>query len=306
MKAVLFLCAAGALAGMPRIELNLATPYYNNQVLRSGIRPVQSTDWGNTDGDGAEAQVDGYANPTSNADFNGAGQAPNEASVLTFSDESTMTGAAGPNFFENGPNSNANESVANPNAGFAVAGSARLRKLDRSISRTHDGESDFTASAQPNGEAVTSRQDYTQRCNAGQTVSYADCPFPIPKAYDSHDKDISSRIQTRVFRVDKDGVACQRDRSATTAGGLTAGVCGCDTSVTAACIVTNVVFSERSTYLFKYDVKDKAGNHAEQIVFALIVDDHTKPEITACLPASTANANCVNREGDPLDRKSVV
>merc|ERR1719181_962197 len=37
------------------------------------------------------------------------------------------------------------------------------------------------------------------------------------------------------------------------------------------------MFQKRSTYLFKYDAEDAAGNHAEQVVFALILDDTQAP-----------------------------
>jgi hypothetical protein len=38
-----------------------------------------------------------------------------------------------------------------------------------------------------------------------------------------------------------------------------------------------VNFDYRSTYLFKYDASDSKGNHAEQVVFALILDDTEAP-----------------------------
>jgi hypothetical protein len=42
-----------------------------------------------------------------------------------------------------------------------------------------------------------------------------------------------------------------------------------------------VSFAKRATYLFKYDAMDKAGNKAEQVVFALILDDTTAPMFRA-------------------------
>jgi hypothetical protein len=36
-------------------------------------------------------------------------------------------------------------------------------------------------------------------------------------------------------------------------------------------------YKSRSTWLIKYDARDDAGNHAEQVVFALVFDDMTKP-----------------------------
>ena len=62
---------------------------------------------------------------------------------------------------------------------------------------------------QPSGEKVQSRQDYSARCTAG-TSTEATCPFPIAKAWDHQDKDISDQVVTRVYRVDVDGRTCGR------------------------------------------------------------------------------------------------
>merc|ERR1740138_1501119 len=51
-----------------------------------------------------------------------------------------------------------------------------------------------------------------------------------------------------------------------------------------------VNFDKRSTYLFKYDAADLSGNRADQLVFALILDDTTKPEIIGACGDETVNA----------------
>jgi hypothetical protein len=90
------------------------------------------------------------------------------------------------------------------------------------------------------------------------------CPFPVARAYDHQDKQVS--VKTRVFLVDKDGKMVNRQ-------------------------VQKVDFSKRSTYLFKYDASDAAGNHAEQVVFALILDDTKAPVLKMCgRPAETWEA----------------
>jgi len=290
MKLGLLLCTVGALA-VPRIELDLSQAqaqasspdYYNEAVTQSGIRPVSSSDWG-TDGDGAKTQADQYVNPhPTDTQFDGA--APNSGdATLTLSNGEKWAGANGPKFFDGGANANASATQYNPDHGYTSSadGQVRLRKLTHSVvDRVHDGgngeENDFSPAQQPNGDPVKSRQDYVQRCAAKASTTYANCPFPIAKAYDSKEGDISDRIQTRVFRVDYDGIECQSDR-----GDGKNNKCGCKAAITDACIVENVNFQQRSTYLFKYDVKDRAGNHAEQIVFALIMDDHEKPVIELC------------------------
>jgi hypothetical protein len=122
-------------------------------------------------------------------------------------------------------------------------------KLKTPIVRPHD-----LKYKQPNGRKVLSRQDWTEKCPAGKSNSKT-CPFPRANAWDHNDRAI--QVQTRVFLVDKDGKTVNKR-------------------------VKKVDFSKRSTYLFKYDAKDRAGNRAEQVVFALILDDATAPRINMC------------------------
>ena len=79
---------------------------------------------------------------------------------------------------------------------------AQAEKLAESIYRPHND-----GLKQPNGDAVLSRQDYTERCSAGSST-FQTCPFPVAKAWDHQDKDISHRIVTRVYKVDQDGLTC--------------------------------------------------------------------------------------------------
>ena len=44
----------------------------------------------------------------------------------------------------------------------------------------------------------------------------------------------------------------------------------------------DVAFNQPAIYLFKFDATDTAGNHAEQVVFSLILNDKTAPKITLC------------------------
>ena len=74
-------------------------------------------------------------------------------------------------------------------------------KLATPIFRSHD-----LALSQPDGTAVVSRQDWSERCPAGKGTTLAQCPFPVAKAFDHHDKVI--KVKTRVFLVDVDGNTC--------------------------------------------------------------------------------------------------
>jgi hypothetical protein len=99
------------------------------------------------------------------------------------------------------------------------------------------------------------------------------CPFPVAKAFDKFDGH-QVDVTTRVFLVDVDGHTCGTSNDHAQCKALCPDTPDCE--------VQSVSFAQRSTYLFKYDATDKAGNHAEQVVFALILDDTTKPELNVC------------------------
>jgi hypothetical protein len=136
---------------------------------------------------------------------------------------------------------------------------AQLHKLKTSVTGSHD-----LGYKQPNGEAVGSRQDWTERCPAGTTTTALNCPIPEAMAFDHHDGSLP--VMSRVFLVDSDNNGA------------------------AATQVSAVEYDKRATYLLKFDASDAAGNHAEQVVFALILDDTTKPTITQCGGDQTVEA----------------
>merc|ERR1719460_1561435 len=133
--------------------------------------------------------------------------------------------------------------VAPPKISLDLEGMAAY-KLAKSVYRKHD----------IHGDAVKSRQDWSEKCPAGSSNKKT-CPFPKASAYDHQDKAVS--VTTRIFLIDSE------NKAQTTQ-------------------VKSVDFSKRSTYLFKYDASDAAGNHAEQVVFALILNDLSKPKISMC------------------------
>merc|ERR1719183_811123 len=130
----------------------------------------------------------------------------------------------------------------------------RVFKLSAPIVKPHD-----LGFKQPTGQSVMSRQDYSARCAAGAST-YKTCPFPYARAYDHQDQSVA--VHTRVFLVN------------------TQPVNGAPKSLYKR--VAKVDFSQRSTYLFRYDATDLSGNKAEQIVFALILDDTESPKIQLC------------------------
>jgi hypothetical protein len=160
--------------------------------------------------------------------------------------------------------------VAPPRIELNLEGMANAYKLATPIMRTHDqGYVNNNHADASTTVAVKSRQDWTEKCTANkfcphgsncgdgesgewQQTTATTCPFPDAAAYDHQDKEVD--VTTRVFLVDDDGSAE-------------------NTEVT----WNSARFNTRSTYLFKYDAKDAAGNHAEQVVFALILDDTQAP-----------------------------
>lgn len=119
----------------------------------------------------------------------------------------------------------------------------------------------------------------TERCAAGRPAK--ECPMPKAKAYDANEKTLT--VRRRMFLVDVDGRALLKE-------------------------VYKVNFAKRSTYLFKYDATDAAKNHAEQVVFALVLDDQTAPKISVCKGSkqsveAASNWNlCKSFANDNIDR----
>ena len=107
-------------------------------------------------------------------------------------------------------------------------------------------ETPFT---QPDGTPVVSRQKWVIRAGAGEEEPH----LPIARAWDHGDADLE--VSTTITLIDLDGNAEET-------------------------VVSEVDFSRRSTYLFRYDVRDSAGNHAEQAAIALIIDDQQAPVIS--------------------------
>lgn len=128
--------------------------------------------------------------------------------------------------------------------------------------------------------AVKSRQDWTEKCEAGADTR-ATCPFPKAQAFDYVDRKLA--VTTRIFMVDEQGKVLIEPKPINE---------------------NEISFKKRATYLFKYDASDMAGNHAEQVVFALIVDDKEAPKFTFKHPKRTQvtpdpfdddiNGNCWN------------
>jgi len=148
-------------------------------------------------------------------------------------------------------------------------------KLETPIHREHpDGLT------QPDGSKVYSRQDWTEPCPAYRVcaegkecttdddsnwiyTSETNCPMPVAKGYDHMDQEVT--VSTRIYLVDEEGT--EQDT-----------------------LAQQVDWSKRSTYLFKYDGTDSSGNHAEQVVFALILKDSEAPFFKTDCKSSASGA----------------
>jgi hypothetical protein len=108
---------------------------------------------------------------------------------------------------------------------------------------------------QPDGSNVGSRMDWTQRCRAGAASSESTCPLPHTDATDHEGNPLS--VKKRIFLINQNGVMKNYQ-------------------------VSKVDYAKRGTYLIKFDATDESGNHAEQVVFALVLDDTVPPTITQC------------------------
>jgi hypothetical protein len=120
---------------------------------------------------------------------------------------------------------------------------------------------------QPNGAAVMRRQDYVYTCKADSDT----CALPSAKAWDHNEGELT--VTKRVFLADIDNAPV--NPAVLQVGGA-------------------IDRSKRSKYLIYYDAQDAAGNHAEQVVLELILNDEEKPSITVC-----QNSNINVQAGDP-------
>jgi hypothetical protein len=158
---------------------------------------------------------------------------------------------------------------------------ARLEQHVTPIYHKHDGGSSGGPAYQPSGSEVTSVQDWTERCPV-KTSTTENCPQPSAVAYDHHNGQLE--VNERLFLIDQD------NRDFVKVDGAKVQLPVECKAGSKAC--TKVDFQTRSTYLFKYDAMDKAGNHAEQVVFALIIDDTKAPVVNVDIYGCHEGTRC--------------
>jgi hypothetical protein len=89
----------------------------------------------------------------------------------------------------------------------------------------------------------------------------------VASAFDHHDGDLD--VQQRIYLVNNNG-----------------------TSLSTPELKSALDYDIRSEWVVKYDASDRSGNEAEQIVFAIILDDVTPPEIVSTLTFPLTLESC--------------
>jgi len=156
-----------------------------------------------------------------------------------------------------------------------------------------DGKDTFNGhSLQPNNNGtIWAEQDVAMVCEANANLenSYAQkCPLPVAHAWDLNDHDITERVTTRVFAVDGEYNMSKTDTLFSPHNGTFDETRGSEANQFSPRMhelvnSEGINWANRGTYLFKYDAIDKSGLRANQVVFALILDDATPPVIKDCV-----------------------
>ena len=91
---------------------------------------------------------------------------------------------------------------------------------------------------------------WVHHCAAKTSAASADCALPQARAYDHHDGNIA--VQSAIYLINDDNKTGMWKKG-------------------------SVNYNRRSEYIVKYDAADAAGNKADQVIFAIILDDQTAP-----------------------------
>jgi hypothetical protein len=109
---------------------------------------------------------------------------------------------------------------------------------------------------------------YVHHCAAKSNGKTA-CALPKAAAYDHHDSDV--KVSSSICLINK----------APKNGGAVSKM---------DCTVA-IDYNLRSEYIIKYDAQDDSGNNADQVIFAIILDDTTKPKFVSHAEKYTRECN---------------
>jgi hypothetical protein len=111
---------------------------------------------------------------------------------------------------------------------------------------------------------AASESNYVHVCVAKKATA-ATCPLPAAKAYDHHDGLLE--VTRKIYLVNNDGTPVGVDSN--------------NDGIKEGELKRAIDYNLRSEWVAKYDASDSAGNAAEQVVFAIILNDPIAPDFTS-------------------------
>jgi hypothetical protein len=96
----------------------------------------------------------------------------------------------------------------------------------------------------------TKATSFVHKCPAGESTSAAECALPTARAYDHHQGTVAVASTIMLLTGAKQGE------------------------------VDKIKYNKKAEYLVKYNAADDSGNKAEQVIFAVILDDPFKPKFS--------------------------
>jgi hypothetical protein len=126
-----------------------------------------------------------------------------------------------------------------------------------------------TGSAAYGGGTHGFTENFSKTCHA-MTSTPVTCPMPTARAYDHHDGELT--VIQKLYRVNNNGIKGSTTQT-----------------------FSEIDYNLRSEWLLTFDAEDRSGNKAQQVVFAMILDDQVAPVITPKVPNPTTIEAC-NRD----------
>jgi hypothetical protein len=138
-------------------------------------------------------------------------------------------------------------------AGIPCNGFRGTARADHELCRSRAGQA-YGSSTLSSG-VNTKREDFSKECVA-KAANSNNCNAPVAKAYDHHDGKLT--VSTTLYLVNNNGLQSLETHVA-------------------------INYDLRSEWLMTFDAVDKSGNMAEQLVFAMILNDPIAPTIATAL-----------------------
>merc|ERR1719181_767798 len=187
------------------------------------------------------------------------------------------------NYPHSGRTTNCDNTSEDPRKCVDHCGSADATKTyaPRECSTVYAGQQTWQKHGQMNTKALKphkaeSQNSFADECEVDQNDGDVTCQEPLASAYDHHDGDISTDINTIYTLFVKSDVKASPVKSND-----------------ASHQKTGIETDQRGEWVITYDVVDEAGNEAEQVQFALIMIDTVAPDFDNA-PRTTVNTPCTS------------